>query len=332
METPDSEKTFEETPDAVREFFDPAFKEIARRNEAVKNFDDSDAVAHFPASGDTRIPFCIPDQDFFLLSLGTKVFAPIPLEHTRPSLRVYGVFSSKDEATSHADVIKELDANVSLMIVPRGTWVLMPQTLAARDDASENKRVLEQRLQAHRLRQADDGEGMRSAMKDGVERAKPRTKQQDPEERYVEEDAEVTVYPRPKRLRAGGEVRGQSTVALCIAPDFSGAGECLIKLLGCFETTAEADQWVRDVATRRITDDDVIVAQTCEWLYPNTTDDVTRASSEKYRVDELQKIMDATVRNEQSVKSYKKWKEEEDAKKEKRPATQVNITLPPLNA
>ena len=148
----------------------------------------------------------------------------------------------------------------------------------------------------------------------------------------MEEDAEVTVYPRPKRLRAGGEVRGQSTVALCAAPDFSGAGECLFKLLGCFETTIEADPWVHDVATRRITDDDVIVAQTCEWLYPNTTEDVTRASSEKYRVDELQKIMDATVRNEQSVKSYKQWKKEEDAKKETNTAAEVKITLPTPDA
>ena len=139
------DETFTEVPDAVREFFDPAFKEIARRDEAVKNFDVSNAIAHFPVSGDTRIPFCIPDQDFFLLSLGTQVLAPFPLEQARPSLRVYGVFSSKAEAVSHADVIKELDPNVSLMIVPRGTWILMPQTLAARDDVSENKRVLELR-------------------------------------------------------------------------------------------------------------------------------------------------------------------------------------------
>ena len=67
---------------------------------------------------------------------------------------------------------------------------------------------------------------------------------------------------------------------------------------------------VRDVATRHVTDDDVVVARTCEWLYPNG--DVKTATKTHYRHDELQRIMDTAARNPQVVRDYKAWKAERD--------------------
>ena len=37
-----------------------------------------------------------------------------------------------------------------------------------------------------------------------------------------------------------------------------------LEVLGCFESTAEADAWVRNVASRAVVEDDVLVAPTCE--------------------------------------------------------------------
>ena len=55
-------------------------------------------------------------------------------------------------------------------------------------------------------------------------------------------------------------------------------------------------------------DNDVIVASCCEWLYPNGENKGTH----KYRVDELQRIMDAAEANPTAVKNYKDWKRDQE--------------------
>ena len=62
------------------------------------------------------------------------------------------------------------------------------------------------------------------------------------------------------------------------------------------------------MACRQIIDHDVIVASCCEWLYPNGENKGTH----KYRVDELQRIMDAAEANPIAVKNYKDWKRDQD--------------------
>ena len=74
-------------------------------------------------------------------------------------------------------------------------------------------------------------------------------------------------------------------------------------MLGCFESTSDADWWIRDVASRGLTED-VLTAPTCRWLFPNGA---ARATTAKYRVGELQRIMDASARNASNVVSYKEW-------------------------
>jgi hypothetical protein len=90
-----------------------------------------------------------------------------------------------------------------------------------------------------------------------------------------------------------------------VIPDPSGQGYVLLKILACFETTIEADAWVQDVASKSILDENIYVIPTCEWVYPNGT----RVDSEKrrYRIDELQKIMDAADKNVANVQTYKEW-------------------------
>ena len=56
-------------------------------------------------------------------------------------------------------------------------------------------------------------------------------------------------------------------------------------------------------------DEDVYCAPTCEWIFPNGKGS---ASSDHYRSEELQRIMDAASRNPQAVRDYKDWKREQD--------------------
>ena len=146
-------------------------------------------------------------------------------------------------------------------------------------------------------------------------------------------EAEDLVYKPPRRLRIGGEVRGQNYVAMCAIPN-SVTGECIVKILACFDTSQDADAWAQDVASRHIADDDILIGRTCEWFFPNG-----RAQSvcgPRYRIDELQRIMDAADRNPRAVQDYKTWKEEQDrcAKKnalhDVNSADDVGCTNPPI--
>lgn len=301
---------------SIEDAFKPAFEEISRRSGVAETMRHEGKTVSKETTFFTRsdkplnLPFRLPGQTVVLVSFGTAVLAPRPVDSLHPALRVYGAFETREEAVEHSQIVRDLDPKCSLIVIPIGEWALMPQTEHARDDPEEARRRLQLRLQAHRVRQDEEGEAFDRAVNERLER--PAAKTTDPDDDEEQEEAEALVYPAPKRLRAGAEVRGQASVALCVVPDDT-RGECLVKVMGCFENTADADNWAQNVATRHVTDDDVYVAPTCEWLYPNGE---TKAASTRYRIDELQRIMDAADRNPQAVQDYKEWKREQDRLKE----------------
>jgi Tfp pilus assembly protein PilX len=308
---------------SVQNAFKPAFEEIARRTQVARGWVDDledDKVAHFePSSDATRLPFELPDQEVFVVSMGTAVLAPRPVDIARPALRVYGAFATREDAMDQVGIIRELDPECSIVLMRRNKWVLMPATEAARDDPEEAERRLQKRMAAHAASRADDRDIFLRAVRDHEERPAPRAKNPEDDDEETRE-AEALLYKPPRRLRGGGEVRGQAAVALCAMPDPLG-GECLVKLLGCFESTAEADNWVRNVASRHETEHDIVVAQTCEWCYPNGGSQQT--SQPRYRIPELQRIMDAADRNPQAVRQFKDWKREQDERKAARAAEEA---------
>jgi hypothetical protein len=288
---------------SIKDAFRGAFTEISRR-ATVASAHDANAPTFFPAcdaSFDTSV------QSHILVSMGTDVLAPRPADPCRPALRVYGGFPSRADAVEHAEVVREIDATCSLVIVPRDEWALMPGTMASRDDAAERRRRVDAvvaRADAARAAQCevfDERVRTHDADTTPVRVAEHDTETQ---------DAEEEVYGHPRRLRAGAEVRGQGAVALVVVPDPE--GECAIRVLGCFETTSDADAWVQGVASRRMVDHDIVVAPTCEWLYPNGG--TVESGRRRYRVDELQRIMDTADRNPEAVRTYKEWRREKEAR------------------
>lgn len=306
----------EKTMSTVEDIFRPAFEEISRRaNVARSDGGMSNETTHFSRDEtDTHhVPYVIPGQDFALVTMGTNVLAPRPLDALRPALRVYGSFSSKEEAVEHASVVSSLDSTCSLAVVPMREWFILPQTEECRDDPEARMRRGARRLQQWRVKQAEDGENFERRVNDHLQPDESTQEDDDAIRRREEEEdgtteAEDLVYRPPKRLtRVGAEVRGHAFVALSVIPD-NVVGECLVKLHGFHETVQDADQWSRNVASRTVTDDDIFVAPACEWLYPNGE----TKSSTHYRNDELQRIMDAAERNPQAVEDYKTWKAEQD--------------------
>ena len=299
---------------SVEAVFQPAFDEIARRQDVAKSRAWDDTTYFTPASTSIHIPFRNPEQRFALVSMGTGVLAPKPVDSTRPMLRVYGAFATREEAVEHSDVVEQMDPACSRMIVEMHEWILMPQNEACLHPDANRKR-LQTLLQAHRVRQMEDGDAFhkRVELRDGepsASSAHPANEEDDEETK----EAEALVYKPPRRLRVGAEVRGQNFMALCAIPN-AVTGECLVKLLGLFDTQQDADVWVQNIASRHVTDDDIHIGRTCEWVFPNGRSEAVNGN--KYRIDELQRIMDAADRNPKAVQDYKTWKAAQDKQTEK---------------
>jgi len=299
---------------SAEDVFRPAFEEISRRQTATLAGNTEFAeTTYFARDGEATQPYVLPGQNFVLVTMGTNVLAPRPLDPTRPALRVYGAFDTKEEAREHAVVIASLDATCSLAVVPAREWFLLPQNEACRDDPEVRARRTAARLDLWRARKAEEHDEFerRVRERDG---APPEAAATDEATATITEredgttEAEELVYRAPRRLRTGGEVRGQGYAALSVIPD-DVVGECLVNVHGLFESASEADRWSRNVATRHVTDTDVVTAPACEWVYPNGTTDGTTTH---YRNDELQRIMDAAERNPRAVQDYKEWMAQQD--------------------
>ena len=286
----------------------PAFAEISRRSNvatALQSQDESLTYFSHVEGVESSVPLHIPEQDYVLLSMGTAVLAPRPLNCCHPALRVYGAFPSRDDAIEHASLI---DTTVcSIVIVQRSEWILMPQDLPTRDDIQLNRERVAQKLTLDVQRRTESNRLFELAREARRPCEQLTPERQNDDDDGGGEDAEAQVYGRPKRLRAGSEVRGQAVFAFCAIPDKQN-GECLIKVLGCFESTMEANAWVRNVGSRDVVHHAIYVAPTCEWIYPNGTLKTTKTF---YRIDELQRIMDASDRNAEGVRTFKEWKERE---------------------
>tara|TARA_B110001450_G_scaffold172540_1_gene160939 strand:+ start:3375 stop:4406 length:1032 start_codon:yes stop_codon:yes gene_type:complete len=298
---------------SVEAIFKPAFDEISRRQDVAKSRVWDETTYFAPSVASINIPFAPPDQQFALISMGTSVLAPRPVDPTRPSLRVYGAFATREEACEHSEIIKSMDASCSLMVVQLREWVLMPQDTTCLQSYENSKRC-EILLQNYRVKQADDGDAFqkRIDIRDGG--PVTTTQVEDAEDDADTKEAEDLVYKPPRKLRVGGEVRGQNYVAMCTVPNDI-TGECLVKILACFDTNQDADAWAQNVASRHVTDDDIHIGRTCEWVFPNG--DPQSVSGPKYRIDELQRIMDTAERNPKAVQDYKTWKMEQDHRAEK---------------
>lgn len=298
---------------SVEAAFRPAFDEIARRKQVVGTAWNETTYFSSSESSAYRHPFAIPEQNFALLSMGTAVLAPRPVDQTRPALRVYGAFATHEEAREHAAVVRDLDATCSLVVVPCREWFMMPQNEACRDDAVVSAQRRDTLVAAWRARRDADTRTFRTRVETHDKDTLPCAAHSDDADEDVEtREAEALVYKPPARLRVGAEVRGQNFVALCTVPEPT-TGECVVKVLGCFDTADDADAWAQDVATRHIVDDDVLTARTCDWLYPNARHETSAAP--RYRINELQRIMDAAAKNPKAVRDYKTWKAEQDRKR-----------------
>ena len=231
---------------SVEQAFRPAFQEIQRRVEVTRSHKSE--TSFFSRGEDPcQMPFHVPDQKFVLMTMGTAVLPPRPLQTERPAARIYGAFPSREDAVEHAELVMEKDRACSLMVVERDEWTLFPINDKVRDDQELAKRRCEEKIEAHLKKRTEEKLDFERVVSERRERdstgpIQPPREFENPDEEAAMNEAESIVYAPPKRLRAGAEVRGQASAVVSVVPDEF--GEVVMKIFGCFESTTEADKCV----------------------------------------------------------------------------------------
>ena len=291
------------------------YDELSRRKTAASTLDNMENFERIEHSGPEPL-FYDPQQAFALVTMGTQVLAPRPVEVDNPFLRVYGTFATAEEALEHAAIIAGLDERASLNVVPTHKWFLMPQDEASLHNEEEQRMRAQRHLDRAHLAQRQCNDFFQGRhdevcrLRDGDEDVQVRQPPPPPTTQSGvvdddEEDAVREVYGLPKRLPRGGEVRGQSFVCLSTIPDADGGGECIVTIWSCHDTLLDAQTWLRNVACKHIKEYDVAIAMTCEWVYPNKAGHM--ASGAQYRHSELQRIMDNAEQQPKAVQEFEEW-------------------------
>ena len=215
---------------SVENAFRPAFEEIQRRVDAANEVSGGlpETTYFEPSETPIQMPYVLPDQEYVLMSMGTAVTAPRPLDSSCPTSRIYGAFPTRDDALEHVEYVRERDPTCSLMIVRRGTWVLFPINEVCLQDSTKMEERVRLKLDAYATGRLREKTEFKNMIEKQIKRAEPKMipfEEDDPAEEAANKEAERLVYKPPKRLRAGAEVRGQSAAAICVGAD---EFECLL--------------------------------------------------------------------------------------------------------
>ncbi len=275
----------------IEEAFKPAYEEIARR----RNSDHSEQVYFEKSDKTTNIKDSIPDQKYFLFSLSSEKVPPISTASNNPAIRIYGCFQTEEDAREHAQEIVKLDSSCSLFINKTQQWVVAASSIDRMGDYNLQANIVTDRLKEYLKERVQDNKEFEDTVKGECE------------ERTVKPEFEqppVTVNEKSRshKIKNGSEVHGQKYAVIVFIPDTK-TGEPIFLVYGCLETKEEADTWIRNVVSRKVTEYDIHVVSTCQWLFLNRMQG-DGAQTQKYRTPELEKIMEKQKNQPQEIKEY----------------------------
>lgn len=276
---------------SIKEAFKPAYDEIERR----KNADTTEQMYFEKSEKSTNLKERIPDQEYMLFSISSEGIPPLSTKPNNPAVKIYGCFASEEDAKEHALEIVKVDNSCSLFINKTNQWAVAASSISRMQDETLIANVVTDRLKEYlKVRMEDNKEFDETVKKNEVERTvKPE---------YEEEPIVRNEKSRSHKTKVGLEVRGQKFAVIVFLPD-PVTGEPIFIVYGCLESQEEADTWVRNVLCRKVTEYDIHVVSTCEWLFLNRMRG-DGAQSHKYRTPELEKIMEAQRNAPEQIKEY----------------------------
>jgi len=310
-----------------RDIFDPHHAEIQRRRaaadacEPLKKRSTFGPSPHAMTEG-VSSTYEVADQRVLLVSVSHRGIPPLSLDG-HGAVRLYGAFESLAELQDHAPAVMQADPVVSLLSFPMREWFVVPSTLERARDAEAMNAKREQLLALHRRvseedrRDFEDHHGKRGEERDDLvdDHSRRIEDLEDEDDEDGEADRGAAAAPAPpagkqgyhKRVTAAMQVAGQRYAAISfVCPTEDPDGEFLVMVHACFDTTAEADAWVRGAAAPRVQDHHIDVVKMYEWVRPHLMSSKA-APGEVFRDSELDAIMQHHRSEPSRVQQYRDW-------------------------
>lgn len=263
-------------------------KEQLRRVEVRDRMCDLNETPQFtPSTHDgPRYERRLPEQNWVLYSISSSGLAPISLTPKYPSIRFYGAFAKNQDAIEYSKVVRGVDPHCSLLVHPVGVWGLIAKDAETLAKAPE---FIQERIDRY-------DESLLSARTQFDENV--REKRQGETTPHDERDEVVEVKQVPEtatayqqHLGCHARMANQKFAVVSFIRDMQGddVTQPLFMVHAFFEDTNDADRYVRDTLSHELTEIDVDVVNTGEWISPQTA---TNHPNCIYRDEELHKIMD----------------------------------------
>ena len=286
----------------IEEAFKPAYEEIARR----RNSDHSEQIYFEKNENTTNLKEKIEDQQYFLFSLSSERVPPISVSKKNPAIRIYGCFQTEEDAREHAEEVAKLDPSCSLFINKTHQWVVAASSIERMSDFNLQANIVTDRLKEYLKERMNDNKEFEQSLKgESVERTV--------KEEFVPPPVIVNEKSRAHKIKHGSEVHDQKYAVIVFLPD-SKTGEPVFVVYGCLSTKEEADNWIRNVVSRKVTEYDLHIVSTCQWLFLNRMQG-DNAQTQKYRTPELEKIMQKHKNQPEEIKEYEEMYNSRNNKK-----------------
>jgi hypothetical protein len=277
------------------------YREIERREQSEG---ESKYFERISTSG-TDLPYERNDQLFFVYSLSTKGIPPKAIDELHPSFRIAAAFPTSEEAREHAVVVAADNPQSSFFVGSCREWIVAPTTIERFQDQSVHEEIKTSILEEYMKVRARNDKEFENVRKDSeFERSVDETRIEE-----VDDVPIVTVASKSHMLKGRHELADQQFAAVVVLP--GSKGEFVFQMLACFPTEDEADRWIVNVASRKITAYDIHLISCCKWLFAHRLKG-DGAMKDRYRTKELEKIMERRRDAPREVRDYEEHLAEQE--------------------
>lgn len=295
---------------------------MSRRNSATAStmLDGFEQQPQAEVSGEML--FTQADKSVFVFSTCHIGVPPLVRSPTEAGVRLYGGFGNRDEAMEYAVELSAKDPDCSVQIGLLQSWIIACNTLERIEDVAYTDAKRQSLLEGHtsdlieskaafeqykhdpdRLRTRDDVQDL------GHDNAAPVHAGPAREGQNGTQPAQ-TAYTR--RFDRSMEIRAQNFAVVSIVPDTAPDGEFAFCVWAFFETEAQCDVYVRQVAGAQVKDHAMHVVSLYEWVKPTKMGDDSEVPVH-YRSKELDSIMKHSRQHKRDVSAFKDWCKNEGA-------------------
>ena len=293
--------------EGVKSTFELHHNEIRRRSSLARSGEDVNASTFDRVENEgADDSFRNPEQKYVLYSLSQQEFAPRPTDETQPAVCVYGAFETVEEAQEHVVHVQREHPKHSILIGETHDWIVAHATMSHFKDPAYGPSHVTRLLDAECAKR----EACNKEFQENVEAKRAGA---------VREVTEVTEDDKAKEASASESKNHKISVTCRVVDQRFGVAsfvkddatppEFIFKVYACYETEAEANRYVRNVAGDHVREIDIDVVKLCAWAFPQNMDGVN-VQKEIYRASELNAVMASHKKNPQEVEKFYRENEE----------------------